>query len=108
MVMKRAGWSAVVGLDCCPISKVRNHAAQVSAWLDRPEWVIPFAGFCMGRPAGVGRISLRLPLPILLHRHLSDRLGGSHERRMTYYGEHTLLEFGVAHMASCGPRRFDG
>ncbi len=49
-----------VGLGCCPISEVRNHAAQVSGWLNLPERVIPFAGFCLGWPAGAGQISPRL------------------------------------------------
>jgi nitroreductase len=58
-----------VGLGCCPISEVRNHAAQVSAWLDLPERVIPFAGFCIGWPAGEGQISPRLPLSMTVHEN---------------------------------------
>jgi len=58
-----------VGLGCCPISEVRNHAAQVSAWLDLPERAIPFAGFCIGWPAGEGQISPRLPLSMTVHEN---------------------------------------
>lgn len=58
-----------VGLGCCPISEIRNHAAQVSAWLDLPERVVPFAGFCLGWPAGEGRISPRLPLAMTVHEN---------------------------------------
>ena len=58
-----------VGLGCCPISEVRNHAAQVSAWLDLPERVIPFAGLCIGWPAGEGQISPRLPLSMTVHEN---------------------------------------
>jgi nitroreductase/FMN reductase [NAD(P)H] len=58
-----------VGLGCCPISEVRNHAVQVSAWLNLPERVIPFAGFCIGWPAGEGQISPRLPLSLTVHEN---------------------------------------
>jgi len=63
----RAAEAVVLG--CCPISEVRNHAAQVSAWLDLPERVIPFAGFCIGWPAGEGQISPRLPLSMTVHEN---------------------------------------
>lgn len=58
-----------VGLGCCPISEVRNHAALVSEWLSLPERVIPFAGFCVGWPAGEGQISPRLPLAMTIHEN---------------------------------------
>jgi len=76
-----------VGLGCCPISEVRNHAAQVSAWLDLPERAIPFAGFCIGWPAGEGQISPRLPLSMTVHENgyqegdLAAGLAGYDRRR---------------------------
>lgn len=58
-----------VGLGCCPISEVRNHAALVSDWLNLPERVIPFAGLCVGWPASEGQISPRLPLRTTVHEN---------------------------------------
>lgn len=37
-----------VGLGCCPISELRNHAARVGERLTLPARVIPFADFCIG------------------------------------------------------------
>ena len=56
-----------VGLGCCPISHVRNRADTVSALLDLPRWVFPFAGLCVGYPARGNRITPRLPLAVTLH-----------------------------------------
>ena len=57
-----------LGLGCCPISAVRNHAQKVSDLLGLPDWVFPVAGLTLGWPAEEGRISLRLPLDATLHR----------------------------------------
>ena len=59
--------AAAVGLGCCPISAVRNHAATVSELLGLPDWVFPLAGLCVGYPAAEGRISPRLPLDFTVH-----------------------------------------
>ena len=64
-----------VGLGCCPISEVRNYAALVSGWLGLPERVVPFAGFCIGWPAGEGQISPRLPLAMTVHENRYDAGG---------------------------------
>jgi nitroreductase/FMN reductase [NAD(P)H] len=56
-----------VGLGCCPISVIRDHAARISELLALPEKVIPYAGLCVGWPAAPGRISPRLPLAVTLH-----------------------------------------
>ena len=56
-----------VGLGCCPISAIRNHAQKVSDWLELPDWVFPVAGLALGWPAGEGEISPRLPLGVTLH-----------------------------------------
>ena len=56
-----------VGLGCCPISAVRNHAARISDLLDLPDHVFPVAGLTLGWPDGDGEVSLRLPLSVTLH-----------------------------------------
>jgi nitroreductase len=61
-----------VGLGCCPISVIRDHAARVSELLALPEKVVPYAGLCVGWPAAEGRISARLPLAMTVH---VDRFG---------------------------------
>src|SRR5437764_37443 len=56
-----------VGLGCCPISVIRDHAARVSDMLELPDRVIPVSGMCIGWQAEAGhispRLSLALPLP---------------------------------------------
>jgi nitroreductase len=61
-----------VGLGCCPISVIRDHAARVSELLALPERVIPVAGMSVGWPAEAGHISPRLPLDVTLHRNRHD------------------------------------
>jgi nitroreductase len=56
-----------VGLGCCPISVIRDHAATVSGMLDLPDKVIPVAGMCVGWPAERGGITPRLSLETTLH-----------------------------------------
>jgi nitroreductase len=60
-----------VGLGCCPISTIRDHARAVSELLVLPEKVVPVAGLCVGWPAEEGGISPRLALTTTLHE---DRL----------------------------------
>lgn len=61
-----------VGLGCCPISVIRDHAARVSELLALPARVIPLAGLCVGWPAEPGHISPRLPLSCTLHHDSYD------------------------------------
>ena len=56
-----------VGLGCCAISAVRNHASRISGLLDLPDHVFPVAGLTLGWPAGEGKVSLRLPLAVTVH-----------------------------------------
>ncbi len=56
-----------VGLGCCPISSIRNHAQTVSDLLELPEWVFPLAGMCVGYPESAGAITPRLPLDVTIH-----------------------------------------
>ena len=61
-----------VGLGCCPISVIRDHAARVSELMSLPQRVIPVAGMCLGWPAGTGSISPRLSLQSTLHTDQYD------------------------------------
>jgi nitroreductase len=61
-----------VGLGCCPISVIRDHAAKISDLLALPARVIPVAGLCVGWPADAGYISPRLPLAVTLHEDRFD------------------------------------
>lgn len=61
-----------VGLGCCPVSAIRNHAARVSELLALPPYVFPFAGLALGWPAGATRIQQRLPLSVTVHRDRFD------------------------------------
>ena len=61
-----------VGLGCCPISIIRNHAATVSAILELPPYVFPVAGMTLGWPREEGHVSLRLPLAATVHRDRFD------------------------------------
>jgi nitroreductase len=56
-----------VGLGCCPISVIRDHAATISTMLELPDKVIPIAGMCVGWPAEESGISARLSLGTTLH-----------------------------------------
>src|SRR5438874_2952025 len=61
-----------VGLGCCPISVIRDHAAKVSDLLELPERVIPVAGMSVGWAAEAGHINPRLSLDLTLHRDRYD------------------------------------
>ena len=56
------------GLGCCPVSVIRNHAAEVSQMLALPDHVFPVAGLGLGWPAVAANISARLPLAATVHR----------------------------------------
>ena len=80
-----------VGLGCCPISVIRNHADAVAAILQLPEKVFPVAGLCLGYPAIAGHISMRLPLEVTLHTnrydeaHLGEAVDAYDRRRDARY-----------------------
>jgi nitroreductase/FMN reductase [NAD(P)H] len=61
-----------VGLGCCPISVIRDHAAKISELLELPDKVIPVAGMCVGWPVEEGGISARLPLALTVHEDKFD------------------------------------
>jgi nitroreductase len=56
-----------VGLGCCPISVIRDHAATISEMFALPQKVIPVAGMCVGWPAEKGGITPRLSLNTTVH-----------------------------------------
>ena len=71
------------GLGCCPLSAVRNHAAEVSRMLGLPGHVFPVAGMVAGYPAKERRITPRLPLDAFVHHDRYD--GGGLERWIASY-----------------------
>ncbi len=79
-----------VGLGTCPLSVLRNKAADVADLLGLPERVIPVAGLTVGWPARPSRISPRLSLAATVHenRFGPDQAAGIREydkRRATIH-----------------------
>jgi len=64
-----------VGLGCCPLSLVRDHARALAELLELPQWVFPVAGLTLGYPASAGAVSMRLPLSVTVHRDRYDDSG---------------------------------
>ena len=60
--------AAAVGLGCCPISAIRDHAAMVGKLLHLPERTVPVAGLCVGWPVEPGHITPRLGLGTTVHQ----------------------------------------
>ncbi|MFL6799228.1 MAG: nitroreductase family protein [Xanthobacteraceae bacterium] len=60
--------AAAVGLGCCPISAIRDHAPLVNELLRMPQRALPVAGLCVGWPAVQGHITPRLGLATTLHQ----------------------------------------
>jgi len=94
-----------VGLGCCPISVIRDHAAKVSELLELPDKVIPVAGMCVGWPAEEGGISPRLPLAVTVHEDrfsdddLATEIAGYDRRRESlrpYRNQREVERFGRA------------
>lgn len=73
------------GLGCCPISQLRNRIGELAGLLQLPEAVFPVAGLCVGYPAEPGRISMRLPMSLTVHRNFY-RAGGF-EAELAAYDE---------------------
>jgi len=92
-----------VGLGCCPISVIRDHAAIVSEMFALPEKVIPIAGMCVGWPAEEGGITPRLSLGTTVHEErfkendLAAEINAYDRRRATtrpYRNQRELERFG--------------
>ncbi len=95
------------GLGCCPISVIRDHAAEMSRLLDLPGGVIPVAGMCLGWPAEAAAIVPRLGLDVRLHEdrfddsHLADRIDAYDRRRAAlrpYPGQRDPAQWGHAEL----------
>ena len=56
-----------VGLGCCPISMIRDHAQTIAEMFGLPEKIVPVAGLTLGWPAEEGALSPRLPLSVTVH-----------------------------------------
>jgi len=63
------GVATTIGLGCCPISAIRDHAATVSDLLNLPGRTVPVAGLCVGWPAQAGEITPRLSLDTTVIRN---------------------------------------
>jgi nitroreductase len=61
-----------VGLGCCPISMIRDHARVIGDMLALHDKVVPIAGMCVGWPAEASGITARLPLGLTLHEERFD------------------------------------
>lgn len=94
-----------IGLGACPISEIRNNAAQIDPWLNLPPGVIPFAGLCLGWPVGPGQLSPRLPLALTVHEShyragdLAQQLAAydaRRESRQPYEKQYQPERWGVA------------
>lgn len=72
-----------VGLGSCPISVIRDHAAQVSELLGLPDRVVPVAGLTVGWPAAAAHMSPRLPLAVTVHENTYD--SGAFAREVDAY-----------------------
>lgn len=76
-----------VGLGCCPISVIRDHAETVCSYFALPPRVFPVAGLCVGWPALAGSVSPRLGLASTLHwdaydeGDLTERIDAFDQRR---------------------------
>ena len=62
-----------IGLGCCPLSVIRNRAAEVSDLLGLPDRVVPVAGLTLGWPARPPRISPRMALGATVHENRFGR-----------------------------------
>jgi nitroreductase len=94
-----------MGLGCCPISAVRNHAQTVSDILGLPDHVFPVAGLTLGWPARSGEITPHLPLSVTAHRDRFDETDArarieAYDRRrenlMPYAQQRSVARFGTA------------
>ena len=94
-----------VGLGCCPISVIRDHARVISDMLALPDKVIPVAGMCLGWPAEAGAITPRLSLGTTLHEErfeegdLAQQIDAYDRRRAAfrpYRNQRDPARFGVA------------
>ena len=93
------------GLGSCPISAIRNHAAEVSEILGLPHHVFPVAGLGVGWPAFEGVMSPRLGLDVTVHHDrydetaLQERIAAYDRRReqvQPYRTQRQVERFGIS------------
>ena len=104
------------GLGTCPISVIRNRAAEVSTLLALPQHVFPVAGLAVGWPARAPRQSMRLPLDVTVHRNgyredgLRDAIEDYDRRREAAqpYREQRYVEMFGSPSRMAGPRTRPG
>jgi len=92
------------GLGCCPISLVRNHLEPLSRLLALPDGVLPICGLALGWPAEPGRISMRLPQRVVVHRDTYRELGLEEELRA--YDERRHAREPIAQDKQKNPERY--
>ncbi|MEJ2379331.1 MAG: nitroreductase family protein [Pseudolabrys sp.] len=94
-----------VGLGCCPISVIRDHARAIAELLALPEKVVPVSGMTVGWPADEGALSPRLSLATTLHEErfdegdLAAQVEAYDRRRAAtrpYRGQRDIERFGAA------------
>jgi len=59
--------AGLIGLGCCPISEIRNHAKAIAKMLVLPDWVFPIAGLTLGWSTEFEPLSPRLALTASVH-----------------------------------------
>ena len=92
------------GLGCCPISMVRDRAADLSELLALPAGVFPVAGMAAGFPAKEAPLSPRLPLSLTVH---TDRYDDSRlEAELDAYDKRRSAVQPIAPQAQRETRRF--
>jgi nitroreductase len=93
------------GLGVCPISAIRNRSGAISKLLNLPDYVFPVAGLAVGYPAEVPKRSMRLPLPVTVHRNAYSEAGldaaiDAYDKRreaaQPYAAQRSPQEFGSA------------
>ncbi|NKC17120.1 MAG: NADPH-dependent oxidoreductase [Gammaproteobacteria bacterium] len=67
--------AAAAGLATVPVSYIRNYAARVADLLKLPQGVFPIAGLALGYPKWQGKVSMRLPPQVVVHRECYDDTG---------------------------------
>lgn len=82
-----------VGLGCCPISVIRDHAEAVSRLFDLPDRVIPLAGMTVGWPAEEGAITPRLGLDTTVHDERFDDADLPHQLERYDRRRHAVRPF---------------
>ena len=94
-----------IGLGCCPISVIRDHARAVAELLALPEKVVPLAGMAVGWPAEEGALSPRLSLATTVHEErfaegdLAAEIDAYDRRRAAtrpYRNQRAVKRFGAA------------